>query len=79
MFLGSVDVTFFGYGAVVGFSVVVPAVLLTYCVGGDPSHVELLLDCIGGVMFCALGSVAVMFDHGKLGNVARGVMLSCCT
>eukprot|EP00092_Neocalanus_flemingeri_P064310 GFUD01078022.1.p1 GENE.GFUD01078022.1~~GFUD01078022.1.p1 ORF type:complete len:168 (+),score=41.92 GFUD01078022.1:45-548(+) len=68
MFLGSVDATFFGYGTVVGFSCVVPAVLVTYCVGGDPSHVELLLNCLGGVMFCALGSVAVLFDQGSLGD-----------
>ena len=65
MFLGSVDATFFGYGTVVGFSVVVPAILLTYCVGGDPSHVELALNCLGGVMFCGLGSIAVMFDQGE--------------
>ena len=64
MFLGSVDATFFGYGIVVGFSVVVPAILLTYCVGGDPSHVELTLNCLGGILFCAFGGVAVMFDQG---------------
>ena len=68
MFLGSIDATFFGYGIVVGFSVVVPAILLTYCVGGDPSHVELALNCLGGVLFCALGGVAVMFDQGQFGR-----------
>ena len=78
MFLGSVDVTFFGYGTVVGFSVVVPAVLLTYCVGGDPSHVELLLNCIGGVVFCALGSVAVMFDHGELRDGPGVILMLLC-
>merc|ERR1712106_243737 len=66
MFLGSVDATFFGYGIVVGYSVVVPAILLTYCVGGDPSHVDLALNCLGGILFCAFGGVAVMFDQGSL-------------
>ena len=75
MFLGSVDATFFGYGIVVGFSVVVPAILLTYCVGGDPSHVELALNCLGGVLFCALGGVAVMFDQGQFGWFRRSLIV----
>jgi hypothetical protein len=68
MFLGSVDATFFGYGIVVGFSVAVP---LTYCVGGDPSHVKLTLNCLWGVLFCALGGVAVMFDQGQFGRLRK--------
>jgi len=68
MFLGGVDTTLFGWGLVVGFSVLVPAVLLTYCVGGEPSYVELPLNCLAGILFCALGGVVIMVDQGTLND-----------
>ena len=64
MYLGSLDTTFCGYGVVVGYSVVTPAILLTYCVGGTPAHAELAINCLGGVLFSGLGGTLCMFDQG---------------
>ena len=64
MFLGTVDTTFLGYGVVVGYSMVVPALLITYCVGGDPGHGDLVITGLGGVLLSALGGVLIMFDQG---------------
>ena len=65
MFLCSVDTTIFGYGVSVAYCLIVPVVLLTYCLGGVPSHVDAVLACVGGVVFSALGGVALIFDQGK--------------
>jgi len=57
--LGSVNDTFLGQGTVVGFAIIVPAVLVTYLLGGNVSVLELIINLVGGVLFLVVGGLAI--------------------
>ena len=57
--LGSVNDSFVGQGTVVGFAIIVPAVLVTYLLGGNVSILELVINFIGGVLFLVVGGLAI--------------------
>merc|ERR1711936_1571360 len=65
--LGSVNDNFLGQGTVVGYGIIVPAVLVTYLLGGNVSILELVINLIGAVLFLVLGGIAIS-NNGHLAN-----------
>ena len=56
---GTVNNNFFCQGTIVGFSIILPAVLVTYLLGGNVSILELVINLLGGVLFLILGGLAL--------------------
>merc|ERR1711915_981138 len=70
--LGSVNNSFVGQGTIVGFSIILPAVLLTYLLGGSVSVLELVINLVGGIMFLVVGGLAI--SHNAV--VANGSLFA---
>jgi len=78
-YFGGTDATFLGLGTVVGYAIIVPAVLFTYLMGSNLSILELFINFVGGVLFIAIGSVAIQTYTGYRAQsdhagVAMGVL-----
>ena len=58
---GSDDHDFLGQGTTVGYAIIVPAVLLTYLLGANLSILELFINFIGGILFIAIGALAISY------------------
>lgn len=58
-YFGSQDDNFLGIGTVVGYAIIVPAVLLTYLMGSNLSILELFINLVGGILFIAVGAITV--------------------
>ena len=50
---------FVGQGTVVGFAIIVPAILVTYLLGGSVSILELVINLVGGLLFLVVGGLAI--------------------
>eukprot|EP00092_Neocalanus_flemingeri_P027514 GFUD01029848.1.p1 GENE.GFUD01029848.1~~GFUD01029848.1.p1 ORF type:complete len:162 (+),score=31.10 GFUD01029848.1:37-486(+) len=76
---GSDDDDFLGQGTTVGYAIIVPAVLLTYLLGANLSILELFINFVGGVLFIAVGALAISYyQHyrydGRATGIAMGVL-----
>ena len=58
---GSDDQDFLGQGTTVGYAIIVPAVLITYLLGANLSILELFINFIGGILFIAVGALAISY------------------
>ena len=67
LILGSVNDSFLGQGTVVGYAIIVPAVLITYLLGGNVSILELVINLIGGVLFLVVGGLSIE-NNGQLAS-----------
>ena len=43
----------------VGFAIIVPAILVTYLLGGSVSILELVINLVGGLLFLVVGGLAI--------------------
>ena len=51
----------------VGYAIIVPAVLITYLLGGNVSILELVINLIGGVLFLVVGGLSIE-NNGQLAS-----------
>ena len=58
---GSDDDDFLGQGTTVGYAIIVPAVLITYLLGANLSILELFINLVGGILFIAVGALAISY------------------
>eukprot|EP00092_Neocalanus_flemingeri_P096412 GFUD01122729.1.p1 GENE.GFUD01122729.1~~GFUD01122729.1.p1 ORF type:complete len:144 (-),score=27.85 GFUD01122729.1:119-550(-) len=65
--LGSVNDSFLGQGTVVGYAIIVPAIVVTYLLGGNVSILEMVINLIGGVLFLVVGGLAIA-HNGRIAN-----------
>merc|ERR1712080_288402 len=56
---GGVDNMFLAQGTTVGYAIIVPSILFTYLLGANLSILELFINFLGGILFVAIGSVAM--------------------
>eukprot|EP00090_Calanus_glacialis_P019829 TRINITY_DN30400_c0_g1_i1.p1 TRINITY_DN30400_c0_g1~~TRINITY_DN30400_c0_g1_i1.p1 ORF type:complete len:148 (-),score=32.27 TRINITY_DN30400_c0_g1_i1:95-538(-) len=70
--LGSVNNSFVGQGTVVGFAIIVPAILVTYLLGGSVSILELVINLVGGLLFLVVGGLAIAHN----GQAANGSLFA---
>ena len=42
-----------------GYAIIVPAILVTYLLGGKVSVLEMVINLIGGALFLAIGGLAI--------------------
>ena len=68
----TVNAAFLATGTIVGFAIIIPAVLVTYLLGGSVSILELIINLIGGVLFLLVGGLAISHNtriESKLQNI----------
>ena len=58
---GSDDQDFLGQGTTVGYAIIVPAILITYLLGANLSILELFINFVGGILFIAVGALAISY------------------
>uniref|UniRef100_A0A0K2V9W8 MARVEL domain-containing protein n=1 Tax=Lepeophtheirus salmonis TaxID=72036 RepID=A0A0K2V9W8_LEPSM len=61
---GSTDMKFIGIGTIVGYSIIVPCVLLTYMLGSNMSILELFINLIGSILFIVIGAIVIQTYSG---------------
>jgi len=75
---GGYDDNFLGQGTVVGYAIIVPAVLLTYLMGSNLSILELFINLVGGVLFIAVGAITVQnYKNQYNGNTGMAMGVLC--
>ena len=60
--LGSTSDSFLCQGTVVGFTIIIPAILVTHLLGGNVSILELVINLVGGVLFLVVGGLAISYN-----------------
>ena len=58
----SVSLVYLGIGSTVGFAIIVPAILLTYLLGANPSILEFIINIMGGILFISTGSNVILCE-----------------
>ena len=53
---------YLGIGSTVGFAIIVPAIILTYLLGANPSILEFVINIMGGILFISLGSTVSLCE-----------------
>merc|ERR1712018_228531 len=56
------SLTFFGIGCCVGFAIIVPAIILTYLLGGGTSKLEFIINLVGAILFIAVGASLLQYS-----------------
>eukprot|EP00088_Acartia_fossae_P039424 TRINITY_DN41042_c0_g1_i1.p1 TRINITY_DN41042_c0_g1~~TRINITY_DN41042_c0_g1_i1.p1 ORF type:complete len:158 (-),score=33.62 TRINITY_DN41042_c0_g1_i1:175-621(-) len=69
------DNDFLGKGTVVGYAIIVPAVLITYLIGSNLSILELFINLVGGILFIAVGAVTIQFYNNTRSKDSTGMAL----
>ena len=68
-----VSLAYLGIGSTVGFAIIVPAILLTYLLGANPSILEFIINIMGGILFISTGSNVAMCEdsiHQSVGSLS---------
>ena len=60
---GGPNATFLGVGTSVGFSIIIPVIILTYILGATVSTLEFILNFIGGILFISMGASVMKYKH----------------
>ena len=64
---GGNNATFLGIGTCVGYAIIVPAIILTYLLGGSPSVLEFIINLVGGILFISMGATVYGYTyHGSI-------------
>lgn len=75
---GSDDMTFLGIGLLVGYAIIVPAIIMTYLIGANMTFLELFINLAGGVLFIITGSLTIeesrRYDNKKEVQMAIGCL-----
>lgn len=76
---GSYNNEFLGKGIVVGYAIIVPAVLFTYLLGANLTFLELFINFIGGLLFITCGALCIQTYENVSKNHyhAAGMALGC--
>ena len=61
-------------GALVGYAIILPSILLNYITGGGySSRLETILNFVGGVLFVAVGSLGLSHEGYAIGFLNLGI------
>ena len=63
---GGIDFVFLFIGTCVGYSIIVPSIIIAYLVGSKPSMLELISNLVGGILFIAMGATLVTCTENYL-------------
>ena len=66
MFGGDIDALLLTYGTIVGYIIIVSAIIANYLLGANLSYLELIVNGLGIILFIAVGGVA--FSYEKYGE-----------
>jgi len=72
---GGIDNDFLGIGTVVGYAIIVPAVLISYLIGSNLSILELFINLVGGILFIAVGAVTIQYYTAFRRKDSTGIAL----
>lgn len=72
--IGDNNDNFLAYGTLVGFAIIVPAILFTYLLGANLTILELMTDVVGFALFLAVGIISVNKKYNENMLTALGAM-----
>ena len=72
--LGSLGNTLFCIGAIVGYAIIVPAIIITNLLGGNTPVLEIVINSVGCILFISVGGMSIANTNnsiyqGKLQNM----------
>jgi len=74
---GTDDQKFLGIGCMVGYAIIVPAILGTYLMGATHTFLELFINFVGGVLFITSGALTVESAKSSYYKDSTRMALGC--
>merc|ERR1712088_8949 len=69
---------FLGIGTMVGYAIIVPAILCTYLMGANLTFLELFINFVGGVLFITTGALTIQETQRHRDQAAQMALGSLC-
>ena len=63
--LADIDALLLTYGTIVGYIIIVSAIIANYILGANLSYLELIVNGLGIILFIAVGGVAFSHENSK--------------
>jgi len=74
---GTDNEKFLGIGCMVGYAIIVPAILGTYLMGATHTFLELFINFVGGVLFITSGALTIQSSKGSYHKDSTRMALGC--
>jgi len=74
---GTDDQKFLGIGCMVGYAIIVPAILGTYLMGATHTFLELFINFVGGVLFITSGALTIQQAERSRYKESTRMALGC--
>ena len=75
IYWGSTSAQFLGIGCCVGFSIIVPAIIVTYLLGGGTSKLEFIINLVGAILFIAMGASLLQYSDIQIAVGCLSIVL----
>ena len=63
-----IDAALITYGTIIGYMIIVSAIITNYILGASISYLELIINALGIILFTSVGGVAIAYYDRLVGG-----------
>ena len=68
LYFPNIDAALITYGTIIGYMIIVSAIITNYILGASISYLELIINTLGIILFTSVGGVAIAYQDRVVGG-----------